>query len=66
MIPALATSLTLIGILVLMVLLVLKEMSTAATPSRVNRLTIAVNVGIAPLLIAFVLIVISRVIQALK
>jgi hypothetical protein len=66
MMPALAASLALIGIFVLIALLVLKEMSTAAAPNRVNRLTIAVNVGIAPLLIAFVIIVISKVIQVLK
>ena len=66
MAPALAASLALVGILVLMALLVLKEMSSAAAPSRVNRLLIAVNIGIVPLLIAFVLIVISKVMQVLN
>jgi hypothetical protein len=66
MMPALAASMALVGILVLLALLVVKEISSALASSRGNRLITAVNIGIAPLLIAFVLIVISRVMLSIK
>jgi hypothetical protein len=66
MMPALAASMALVGILVLLALLVVKEISSALASSRGNRLITAVNIGIAPLLIAFVLIVISKVMLSIK
>lgn len=66
MMPALAASLALVGILVLIALLVVKEISSALASSRGNRLITAVNIGIAPLLIAFIFIVISMAMVQIK
>ncbi len=63
---AIAGTLGLVGILVLITLLVQKELTTASTNSRLNQLGRVVNIGILPFLIAFVLIVYFKVIEALK
>jgi hypothetical protein len=63
---ALTSSLALIGILLLISLLIQKEMSTAAAGSRLERLNQALNIGIIPLLIAFILIVIFRIAEVLR
>lgn len=63
---ALAGSVALIGILVLFALVVQKEVTTASSSSRLHSLSKALNIGIIPLLIAFVLLVIARVAEVLK
>ena len=61
-----AGSLALIGVLVLIAMLVQKEMATATPNSRLQQLGRVLNIGIVPLLIAFVLIVAFKVAEALK
>jgi hypothetical protein len=61
-----AGSLALISVLVLIAMLVQKEMATATPNSRLQQLGRALNIGIIPLLIAFVLIVAFKVVEALK
>jgi hypothetical protein len=63
---ALAGSVALIGILVLLVLLVQKELSSAANGERYKALSKALNIGIVPLLIAFALVVFSRIAEVLR
>ena len=63
---ALAGSVALIGILVLFMLLIEKEVFTASTNSRLARLGQYLNIGIAPLLIAFILIAVTRISDLLK
>jgi hypothetical protein len=58
---ALAGSVALIGIWVLFVLLLQKEVTTVTTDHRFKKLRQALNIGILPLLIAFILIVIAKV-----
>jgi hypothetical protein len=62
---AIASSLATIGVLVLITLLVLKELTIASANSRLHRVSRALNFGILPLLIAFFLIVIFQVIEVL-
>jgi hypothetical protein len=62
---AFAGSLAVIGILILLALLIQKEMVTSASGSRFTKLGRALNIGILPLLIAFVLIVIAKVAEVL-
>jgi hypothetical protein len=62
---ALAGSVALIGILVLLTLLVQKELASSSDNSRLRMLSQALNIGIIPLLIAFVLIVVARVADVL-
>jgi len=63
---ALAGSVALIGILVLFGLLLQKEVTTASTNPRLRRLGSILNIGIVPLIIAFVLVVISQVAGVLR
>ena len=63
---AIAGSIALIGIFVFFALLFQKEITTTATGSRMKRLGQALNVGIIPLLIAFIFIVVSKVIEILR
>lgn len=58
---AIAGSLAIIGILILLALLVQKEVVTSASGSRYAKLGQALNIGIIPLLIGFVLIVVVKV-----
>ena len=62
---ALAGSLALIGILVLLGLLIQKELFSASEGSRFKKLSQGLNIGIVPLLIAFLMIAASRIIQVL-
>jgi hypothetical protein len=62
---ALAGSVALIGILLLLILLVQKELATAAG-GRFQNLARVLNVGIIPLLFAFILIVASKVLAVLQ
>jgi hypothetical protein len=59
-------SVALIGILVLLTLLIQKEVTTAGSSSRLKRLSKALNIAIVPLLIAFVLIVVTKVMEVLR
>jgi hypothetical protein len=63
---AIAGSLALIVILTLLTLLVQKEMAMAVKGRFARALGRALNIGIVPLLLAFVLIVAVKVAQALK
>jgi TRAP-type C4-dicarboxylate transport system permease small subunit len=63
---ALAGSVALVGIIVLLVLLLQKEISSAGEGSRYRTLSRALNFAIAPLLIAFVLVVFARVVEVLR
>jgi hypothetical protein len=63
---AIAGSVALIGVVLLFALLFQKEITTADTSGRYKKLGQALLIGIIPLLIAFVLIVGSRVLDVLK
>ena len=63
---ALAGSVASIGILVLLVLLVQKELASAVVGSRSQTLAKVLNIGILPLLLAFCLVVITRVAEVLR
>jgi len=58
--------LAIIGILILLALLIQKEVVTSASGSRYSKLGQALNIGIIPLLIAFVLLVIVKVSDLLR
>jgi hypothetical protein len=62
----LSGSLALVGILVLFVLLLLKELAAASADSRLHRLSQVVDISILPLIIAFFLVVIFKVIEVLS
>ena len=61
----LAGSLALIGILVLILLLIQKELITSASSQRLQRLSKALQIGIVPLLMAFIVIAITKLAAAL-
>jgi len=63
---AIAGTLALVGIFVLISLLVQKELTTNSTNSRLIQLGRVVNIGILPLLIAFILVVVFRVIEIIN
>ena len=63
---AIASSVALIGILVLLLLLIQKEMASAASGTRMKTLTRALNIGIVPLLMAYVLVVAVKVVEILR
>ena len=63
---AIAGSLALVGVLVLIALLVQKELTTASDGSRFHQLSRILNIGILPFMIAFILIVVFKVIEALN
>jgi len=63
---ALAGSVALIGILVLLALLVQKELASAAVGTRYQALSKALNIGIAPLMIAFALVVFARIAEIIR
>lgn len=63
---ALAGSVALMGIFVLFGLLIQKEITTASTNPKVTRLGAILNIGIIPLMIAFILIVISQVAEVFR
>jgi hypothetical protein len=58
--------LALVAVLVLLAMLIPKELTTAASSERLDRLSRALNIGIVPLLIAFVLNVGAKVAQVLR
>jgi hypothetical protein len=61
-----AGSLALIGVVLLLVFLVLKETSTVSAGGRSGTLRQVLNIGLAPLGIVFILIAITKVIQVLR
>ena len=61
-----AGSVALVGILVLISLLVQKEITSSSSKHRVKQLNRILNIGIPPLLFAFILIVGARVIEVLR
>jgi hypothetical protein len=63
---AIAGSVALIGIIVLFGLLLQKEVTTASPGDRMKKLGKSLNIAIIPLLIAFILIVISKVTEVLN
>ena len=63
---ALAASLALVSVVVLFVLLVQKELVTAADTARFKALGRTLDVAIVPLLMAFAMIVVTRVAEALR
>ncbi len=63
---ALAGSVALIGIVLLLMLLVQKELAGSSDNLRYKTLSKALNIGIIPLIIAFVMIVAYKVIDVLK
>lgn len=63
---ALAASLALVSVIILFVLLVQKELVTAADPPRFRALGRTLNVAIVPLLMAFAMIVVTRVAEVLR
>jgi len=63
---ALARSLVLVGILVLLTLLILKELAVASADSRLHRLSQVLDISILPLLYAFMLVLIFKVIEVLS
>jgi hypothetical protein len=60
-----AGSLALVGVLLLLLFLILKETSTASTMGRSGTLRRVLNIGLAPLGIGFILMAITKVIQVL-
>jgi hypothetical protein len=63
---AVAGSLISIGILLLLSLLVQKELVGATAGKRAQRISQALNIAIVPLLIVFVLVVITKVAEVLR
>lgn len=63
--PELMAASGLIAVVLLMVLLIVKELAGASDHPRAQRLARAVNVGIAPLVLAFGAIVTARVLVVL-
>ena len=63
---ALADSVTLIVILFLFALLVQKELAISSSDLRLKRLSLALNVPLFPMLVAFLLIIIFRVAEVLR
>ena len=55
-----------IGVFILITLLVLKELTTVSADARLQRMSRALNYVIIPLLIAYFLIVIIEIIEALN
>jgi hypothetical protein len=63
---ALAGSVALIGILVLFGLLLQKEVTTISSNRFLRRLGAALDIGIIPLLIAFILILITQAVNYMR
>lgn len=62
---AIAGSVALVGIFILFALLFLKEITSTASGDRMKRLSQTLNMGIIPLLIAFVVLVVTTVVNVL-
>ncbi|MEA4906460.1 MAG: hypothetical protein GYA17_20825 [Chloroflexi bacterium] len=62
----LAGSFAIVGILALLALLILKELTTASNRKRTVWLGKVLNIGIAPLLIVFLLVAVWKVVEVLQ
>lgn len=62
---AFGTSLAVVGVIFLLNLLVQKELVSCKNSKRAQLLGKALNIGIIPLLLAFVMLVVYRVIEVL-
>lgn len=60
-----AGSFAAIGIIILLGMLIQKEISSSSDSERAKKLSKALNIGIIPLLIALLLIIISKVLSVL-
>jgi hypothetical protein len=60
-----AGSFAAIGVIILLGMLIQKELSSSSDNARSQKLSKALNIGIIPLIIAFVLIIISKVLSIL-
>ena len=60
-----AGSFAAIGIIMLLGMLIQKELSSSADTEKAQRLSKALNIGIIPLILAFVLIILSRIFNIL-
>ena len=61
-----AGAFNIVGVMILISMLLIKEFTSDSSDSRLHKLNQALNVGIFPLVIAFVLIVIFKVIEVLN
>jgi hypothetical protein len=62
----LAGSLALISILAMTAMLVTKDLSSTVAGERARRISRALNIAIFPLLVVFVLLVVSKVAEIIK
>lgn len=60
-----AGSFAAIGIIILLGMLIQKELSSTSDSEKSQKLSKALNIGIIPLIIAFLLIIISKVLNIL-
>lgn len=63
---SLAGSFALIGILVLFALLLQKELASTSSGSLMRRLSRVVDVAVFPLLIAFLMVVVFKVVEVFR
>jgi hypothetical protein len=63
---ALFGTLAVVGVLILVTLLIQKEMISGSQDVRILRLHRALNIAIVPLLVVFVLLVVTRVTEVLQ
>jgi hypothetical protein len=63
---ALTGSVALIAILVLLALLIQKELTVTSENSRLQRVGRAINIGLAPLLIVFFVLVVVKVMEVVQ
>jgi hypothetical protein len=61
-----AGAINIVGVIILISLLILKEFTSDSSDSRLHKLNQALNVGIFPLVIAFALIVLFKVVEVLN
>ena len=64
--PAIAGSLAMIAILLLLALLLQKEVATASADSRLRQLSRVLNFSIVPLLLVFIVVVVYKVAEVLN
>ena len=65
-VTALASSLAVIGVIVLIGLLIQKELYSSSEKKTSSRVNMALNIALPSMIIAFVLIVISKITQVLQ
>ena len=63
---ALTGSVVLIGIVFLFMMLVQKEVATVSEDNRLSKLGKALNIAIIPLLFAFAVLAITRIVEVLR